>query len=112
MKKSLPIAVAALLLVLIGGNLFSQSVTFNKVVSPIGSFSGFVGGITQDKNGYMWFATSGGLYRYDGYRFKLYVNDPADKNTISATRLEAVIIDRSGIIWIATWTNGLDRLDP
>jgi ligand-binding sensor domain-containing protein len=90
----------------------SQSITFNKVVSPIGSFSGIVGGIAQDKNGYVWFATGGGLFRYDGYRFKMYSHDPANKNSLSSQRLETVFIDSKGIIWIATLINGIDRFDP
>src|SRR5262245_541123 len=91
---------------------FSQQITFNKVVSPLGGFSGFVGGIAQDKNGYMWIATYGGLFRYDGYRFKSYINDPDDSSSISATRLETLYVDSKGMIWIATWISGLDRLDP
>ncbi len=61
-----------------------------------------MGGIAQDKNGYMWIATSDGLYKYDGYRFKLYVNNPSDPNSLSSSRLETVYADRQGIIWIAT----------
>jgi ligand-binding sensor domain-containing protein len=99
-------------LVLSNAPSFSQQVTFNKVVSPLGGFSGFVGGIAQDKNGYMWIATYGGLFRYDGYRFKTYVRDPDDGYSISATRLETVCADSKGMIWIATWVQGLDRLDP
>jgi len=99
-------------LVLSNAPSFSQQVTFNKVVSPLGGFSGFVGGIAQDKNGYMWIATYGGLFRYDGYRFKTYVRDPDDSYSISATRLETVCADSKGMIWIATWVQGLDRLDP
>ncbi|HYK46198.1 MAG TPA: two-component regulator propeller domain-containing protein [Parafilimonas sp.] len=93
-------------------SLFSQQTIFNRVVSPVGTFNGFVGGIAQDKNGYMWFATQGGLYKYDGYRFTLYSNDPSDSNSIGASHLETVYADREGIIWIALWVGGLDRLDP
>src|SRR5689334_12104139 len=97
---------------LISQQLSSQQITFNRVIPPLGSFSGFVGGIAQDKNGYMWFATQGGLFRYDGYRFKTYRHDPADSTSLAATHLETVYSDSKGMIWVATWTNGLDRLDP
>lgn len=99
-------------LLLTSCQLFSQQITFNKVAFPLGSSPGGIGGIAQDKTGYLWIATAGGLYRYDGYRFRRYANNPADKNTLSATHLETLYIDRAGIIWIATWINGLDRLDP
>src|SRR5687768_8514581 len=90
----------------------AQQVKFNKVLPPLRNFSGIVGGITQDNNGYMWIATSGGLYRYDGYRFRLYANDPANPGSLASSRLENVYADRKGMIWIATWAEGLDRLDP
>src|SRR4051812_6205829 len=103
--------VSFLLLLVIPCLTYAQEITFNKVFSSLGSFGGFLGGITQDKNGYMWFATAGGLYWYDGYKFKRYINTP-DANSLSQTHLETVYSDREGMIWIATWTNGLDRLDP
>jgi signal transduction histidine kinase/ligand-binding sensor domain-containing protein len=91
---------------------FSQPVSFDKVVSSVGGFANFVGGITQDANGYMWFATSGGLYKYDGYRFKRYTNSASDSNSLSSTHLETLIADHNGKIWIATWVNGVDLFDP
>src|SRR4030095_585493 len=102
--KQLPFFI---LLLLAHAPSFSQQITFNKVIPPVGGFSGFVGGLAQDKNGYMWIASYGGLFRYDGYRFKIYANDPSDSNSISATKLELVYADSKGIIWIATWVSGL-----
>src|SRR5687768_1407275 len=75
----------------------SQQVFFNKIVSPFGSSFSGVRGIAQDKNGFMWFATGSGLYRYDGYRFKNYVNDPSE-NSISTSNLETVYVDLEGNI--------------
>lgn len=89
-----------------------SQVTFNKINSPLGSFSGFVGGVAQDRDGFMWIATQGGLYRYDGYKFKAYLYDPANSNSLSSNHLEMVYVAADNIIWIATWINGLDRLDP
>lgn len=54
----------------------------------------------------------GGLYRYDGYRYKTYSHDRSNPNSISTSSLETVYADRKGIIWIATYVNGLERLDP
>lgn len=34
-----------------------------------------VSNVIQDRNGYLWFGTLGGLFRYDGYRFKPYRQD-------------------------------------
>jgi len=90
----------------------AQQTLFHKITPPLGSFNGTVGGITQDNYGYIWIATNSGLYRYDGYRFKLYTHDPADENSLAANRLETIYRDREGKLWIATWVDGLDRLDP
>ncbi len=110
--KSFAQIIAVLLIIFCSYTARSQQVKFIKVLPPLRNFSGIVGGMTQDKNGYMWIATSGGLYRYDGYRFRLYANDPANPNSIASSRLETVYADRKGMIWIATWAEGLDCLDP
>lgn len=102
-----------LILLLFSTNLIlAQQATFNKVEFPVGSFSGLVGGIAQDNNGYVWLATKGGLYRYDGYRFEMYANDPSDPHSISTMNVENVYADPNGIIWVVTYVNGVDRLDP
>ncbi len=31
----------------------------------------------------MWFGTENGLYRWDGYEYKIYQNDPNDSTSIS-----------------------------
>ena len=40
--------------------LFCQQMIFNKVIPPEGKFNPLVTCITQDINGYMWFAAPGG----------------------------------------------------
>src|SRR5687768_15352369 len=91
--KSLAHAIAVLLLLLNIQPGHAQPIKFNKVLPPVRNFSGIVAGITQDNNGYMWIATSGGLYRYDGYRFRLYANDPANSSSLASSRLETVYAD-------------------
>jgi ligand-binding sensor domain-containing protein len=90
--------------------LFSQ-IKFNKVVPPLGGFA-TLRGITQDKNGYMWFATQIGLFKYDGYHYTTYRNNPTDSNSLSSNYLQTVHADEKGLIWIGTESSGLDRLDP
>lgn len=38
--------------------------------------------IVQDDKGFMWFGTRYGLYRYDGYNFKVFVHDPGNPNSL------------------------------
>jgi signal transduction histidine kinase/ligand-binding sensor domain-containing protein/CheY-like chemotaxis protein len=68
-------------------------------------------GIAQDHRGFMWFATAGGLFRYDGYTLTPYLQDPNNPNSVSSKSLSTIYTDRSGILWLGTG-NGLDRLDP
>ncbi|HET6768471.1 MAG TPA: two-component regulator propeller domain-containing protein, partial [Chitinophagaceae bacterium] len=90
----------------------TQEIFFNKVLPPDGKLFMHVSGIAQDSQGYMWFATKKGLFKYDGYQMTSYINDPDDSNSLSTNALEAICIDASGIIWIATFGQGLERFDP
>ncbi|MBK8705746.1 MAG: hypothetical protein IPN33_20750 [Saprospiraceae bacterium] len=44
---------------------------------------GFISSIAQDEDGFLWFATSNGLNRYDGYEFSVFRNDPYDTLSIA-----------------------------
>jgi ligand-binding sensor domain-containing protein len=65
----------------------------------------------QDSEGYMWFGTDNGLYRYDGYHYTYYGDDPLNSNSLVSHHIETVYADRNGMIWVGT-VNGLSRLDP
>src|SRR5689334_14431233 len=92
--------------------LFAQSIRINAVAPPEGKTFLHITGIVQDKRGYMWFGSKKGLYRYDGYDFITYKNDPLNLNSLSDNSLESLCIDSTGILWIGTFGGGLDRLDP
>ena len=66
---------------------------------------------TQDKQGYMWFGTGTGLYRYDGHTFKIF-RSPIDKpgRTISNI-LQSVFCDKSGNLWLGS-LNTLQWYNP
>ena len=52
--------------------------------------------ITQDRQGFMWFATESGRNRYDGYNITVYKYDPFDTTTISGILIFDVIEDHFG----------------
>lgn len=62
--------------------------------------------ITQDHQGFMWFATTTGLYRYDSRTFKRYANDPSNPGSIPSDIVQSVFCDSKGNLWVGTW-NGL-----
>ncbi|SDL20006.1 His Kinase A (phospho-acceptor) domain-containing protein [Siphonobacter aquaeclarae] len=67
-------------------------------------------GIAQDHEGFMWFATINGLYRYDTRTFRLYAPKAADVHSIGSSYINDVRCDSHGTIWAAT-SGGLSRYD-
>lgn len=65
--------------------------------------------ITQDRFGFMWFATEGGLNRFDGSKFIAYKHNKQNPNSISCNSINKLLIDKDGILWVATTHEGLDR---
>ena len=60
----------------------------------------------------MWFTTSMGLCRYDGYNIKIFTSSPQDSSSISGNDLYAQpFVDKDGFIWIGTRSNGVCRYD-
>ncbi len=59
----------------------------------------------------MWFGTSDGLNRWDGYTFKIFTNNINDSNSISNNVIWSLHEDSSGNIWAGT-DYGLNKYDP
>ncbi|MEJ7914315.1 MAG: two-component regulator propeller domain-containing protein, partial [Chitinophagaceae bacterium] len=61
----------------------------------------------------MWFATSGtGFFSYDGYKITLYDHQPRNNNSVALNRIESIVADSAGNIWVGTFGKGLDKFDP
>src|SRR4026207_2246957 len=112
MKPKSPFYFIFLFLLMETLSVSPQEIFFNKVLPPEGKTFKHVSGFVQDNQGYMWFATKAGLFKYDGYQMTCYNNNPDDSNSIKTDALEAIAIETSGILWIATLGQGLIRLDP
>ncbi|MAS33719.1 MAG: hypothetical protein CL610_06920 [Anaerolineaceae bacterium] len=85
---------------------------FAHVDSDDGLVQNTIEAILQDRNGFMWFATEGGLSRYDGYRFTTFQNQPGTPNSLTQNHINDLYEDRDGMIWIATEGGGINQLDP
>lgn len=68
--------------------------------------------IYQDQTGYMWFGTSDGLNRYDGYRVKVYTHNPDDPGSISRGWLVTMAEDPDGNLWIGSFGYGIAVYNP
>lgn len=67
--------------------------------------------IMQDRQGFLWFSSVGGLHRYDGYSFKNYYNNIEDSTSIPPHRVWEIEEDHTGNIWVAT-SGGLRIFNP
>jgi two-component system sensor histidine kinase ChiS len=55
---------------------------FERLSPELGLSHATVYSILQDRQGFLWFATQDGLYRYDGYNFKVFRHNPQDPHSI------------------------------
>jgi len=92
--------------------LFAQNFTIEKLGMEQGLSNSYLVGITQDKQGYMWFATESGLNRFDGHSFRVYRKNGQKGRSINSNELNQVYADSSdNTIWIATQRTGLNAFN-
>lgn len=84
---------------------------FSALTINEGLSQGFISGIVQDKQGIMWFGTSDGLNKYDGYSFTVYHHDADDSTSIASDDITYVFEDSKQRMWVCTRNNGLDMFD-
>jgi len=63
--------------------------------------------IAQDAHGFLWFATAGGLDRYDGYTLKSFTEHARAGGWLGSADFSTVVRSRSGDLWVGTWGRGL-----
>jgi len=92
---------------------FSQTeeYIFRQLTDADGLSQSTIFAMIQDKDGYLWLGTIDGLNRYDGYEFRVYVNDPSDAASISDNFISALYEDSDGFIWVGTVNGYLNSFD-
>ena len=67
----------------------------------------------QDRSGFLWIGTYGGLDRFDPAteRFTHYTHERGNPRTISGSGIWSICEDGRGHLWIGTSNRGLNRLD-
>lgn len=79
-----------------------QPILFDHLNIEKGLSQNAVLSIAQDQNGFIWLGTRRGLNRYDGYRFKIYLNDPADSNSLKNDYINTLYRDQKGSLWVGS----------
>ena len=87
-----------------------QQISFNHLSTVDGLSNFTIFSIEQDQQGFMWFGTYDRLNRYDGHEFKVYRHDSEDPSSLSDNPIRVLYKDRSGDLWIGTWSSGLSTV--
>lgn len=67
--------------------------------------------ILQDRRGWMWFGTSQGACRFDGYKFTAFKNDTDDSTSIKGNLVRVIYEDKKGQLWFGTENGGLNKFN-
>ena len=81
---------------------------------PFGVSNPYLVSMVEDRDGSLWIGTDGGgLNKYDPAteRFASYRHDPRSPESLAADRVNALLVDRQGRLWVGT-PNGLDLFLP
>lgn len=86
--------------------LSAQPYSISQLSIEEGLSNSYVIGITQDRDGFLWFATEEGLNKFDGSRFISYYKHT---QSISGNELNRIYADPvEPVVWVATQRAGLN----
>ena len=68
--------------------------------------------ILQDRRGFMWFGTTDGLNRYDGYAFKVLKHDPTNPHGLGGNSIQILHEDAAGTCGFGTDGGALQQVRP
>ncbi len=104
------LSIAAPLSAQIGAGKADDKAAFMVLSIKDGLPNASVSGILQDRRGFIWMSTQGGLCRYDGSGFVSYENEPFNDGSISGDLVQTIYLDETDTLWAGTYS-GLNRLD-
>ena len=90
---------------------YTQAQTARVYTSENGLPNSQVARIYQDKRGYIWMCSEGGLIRFDGMRYETFRHDRERETSISSSSVQEMLEDSRGNTWVAT-ASGLNLFDP
>lgn len=93
----------SILFLVLFSRLSAQTYDFKNYTVSDGLIQSTVNDIKQDRNGYLWIATDGGLSRFDGASFKNY----SSQNGLPETVVNAICFDKEGEMWIGGATGNI-----
>jgi len=94
-----------------GADALRRDFHFQTLGGEDGLAQNTVNAILQDRAGYLWIGTQGGLQRYDGYSFRSFQHPGDDPGALQESPVSALVEDDQGTLWIGTSGAGVARLD-
>jgi diguanylate cyclase (GGDEF)-like protein len=67
--------------------------------------------LAQDRAGFLWVGTQGGLARYDGYHFRSFLPNASDPKALPDGYVRMLLPAAGGGLWVGSSSNGLVRFD-
>ena len=109
LKKKLTFLLSIILLAV---SLYGQPIKnkFTHFAEKDGLPSNLINCIMQDHLGYIWFGTSNGISKYDGYDFANFTIAPNDTNFLQLPLTSSLYEDSKGFIWIGS-VGGVTKYD-
>ena len=88
-----------------------RSFHFQHISGSHGLAQNTVSALLQDRDGYVWIATQGGLHRYDGQDYRLFEQIPGDANSLPDNLVTALAEGEPGQLWVGTNSAYVARFD-
>lgn len=89
-----------------------EPAAFQRVPVPDESPAHLCSALAQDRDGFLWIGTQGGLVRYDGYQFRSFKSEPDDPKTLAGSYVRTLFPSSDGRLWVGTFSSGLSVYDP
>jgi hypothetical protein len=77
----------------VDGKDIGIDILFKRLSTEDGLSQSRVDNILQDDQGFMWFGTRNGLNRFDGYRFRVFREDPSQRNSLGGVFIYSLLKD-------------------
>ena len=100
--KLLKTVVLLLLLLILTPAAAPAQFIFKTLTARNGLTASQINCILKDSRGFVWFGTPSGLYRYDGYVFKIFQCDSQDGSSLPDSYIENLQEALNGDLWIKT----------
>ena len=92
-------------------NVEINNLSFDHYSSQQGLSNNKIHCILQDSKGWMWFGTSQGVCRFDGYHFTVFKFDSDDSTSLKGDLVRVIFEDHKGQLWIGTENGGLNKFN-